>query len=221
MVVNTTRLLSTAAALAVFAGALNAPAAAQIVSSTKPQNPNSGFLANPVPITDVNDAFDFSGQTLPALFSEIEFTMSLNDGDTGGPGFPVGYGTSDFDFNQLTLQFRGTEGVGGTLTNSAWLLNGFRDNQYDTRTFIFTTSAAEATQLTNIILGNNRVIAEFIDADPNDNFWDFRNNSGVLGTTTLRFGSAGSISAAPEPASLALFLPAVAVFGRRLRRRTC
>jgi hypothetical protein len=168
---------------------------AATITSTVRQSGWSGTTALPFPLTRPSTPYDFSSQLFANLTSidSITVTLSMVDGDTG-PG--------EGDFNELTL---GLDGI-----DTGLLLNGFRDNQFDTLTFSGVPQNAAA--ILSALQNDGRLVGTVIDSRPND-------NSIVLPddyTTTLQIQGPAH---APEPCSVTLVALGLLPLARGLRRR--
>jgi hypothetical protein len=179
-----------------------------------------------------NTGYDFSSgannfTNLGGSISQITFTMTMQDGDSGTAAQQGG--TADFDFNHLFLYlaapsaYNSTTGLLSGGVNTGILLNGFRGlGLQDTQTFTAsinpgTTGAAIISQLTT---GNGHLDAFVVSDNTADTILQpnevFVGNDPANATTTLTLGSA-----VPEPATYALLamgsLLALAPKVRRLR----
>jgi hypothetical protein len=96
--------------------------------------------------------FDFSTQPKLCTIDQIDFTFTMEDGDTG---------VGDFDYNNLSLALDDV--------NTGIKLNGFKSGQENTLSFsIANLSDSVMSQLLNK-LNDGQLLASIVDATPNDN----------------------------------------------------
>ncbi|MBV9126624.1 MAG: PEP-CTERM sorting domain-containing protein [Verrucomicrobia bacterium] len=184
--------------------------------------------ANHPAIVNAASGYNFTGANsytnLNNNISQITFTMTMQDGDTGAGNFDVGH-LSLYLAAPSAMTYNATTGVvltGGV--NTSIVLNGFRGNGFqDTNTFTLsinsgTVGAAILAQLSTgagvldaFVVSDNAIDTA---ANPNEVFVG-NNNSNAVTTLTL--------SDVPEPTTTAMLIGAggllLASAGwRRLRR---
>jgi hypothetical protein len=164
-----------ATCLAFLAGA--SAAGAVTLSAIADQNGFNGYIgASGAAFTAL--PFDFSAQNYTGLgaIDALTLTLRINDGDTSHDAF---------DFGQLTLALDGID--------TGILLNGFRNNKTDTRTF--TSAPANADAILAALRLDGRLNPSVLDRSPNDNLVlfpaNFKATLSITGTPV------------PEPASAA------------------
>jgi hypothetical protein len=191
-------LFFTLATIAVLA--LNANA--QSISATTNQTNTQQQLSTTDPAELTATAWNFTGQTIPAMISFISITLTLQDGNSA---------SGEFDFNHLFLQLDNV--------NTGLRLNGFRGfGLQDTLTISgFVTNAVSIALGT--ALADGMLTGSIVTDNPNDtviqpnDIFVGNNTSNAMTTLTL---------AVPEPATVAFvgmgLLLAIAPQVRRLRR---
>jgi large repetitive protein len=129
------------------------------------------------PVTTIACGLQSCTSYFGGAITRISVRFTAYDGDT-----KVG----DFDQNKVTLGLNGTtignftttltqttNTAGTTLIGSS---NGFGNNTYDTGWF----QSTDATLAANI-LATGTLKSTLTDATPNDNYWDFRQGSDIVG----------------------------------------
>jgi|SRR5215203_1217224 len=101
-------------------------------------------------ITAATNPYSFSKTSKIASIKQVTITATINDGDTG---------SGEYDENDLFLQL--------DTINTGIALNGFRNNQTDTRTISGMPNQPGA--LKRALKADGKLEARIIDADPNDN----------------------------------------------------
>ncbi len=147
--------------------------------------------------------------------AEAAVRLTVSDGDTG-------VGEFDYDQNDLyvnSVDFGSFSDVATeetsndgqtTLSNS----NGFLNNQLSTGWF-YNNTLTDLVSLYDSIVATGSIEFSLADADPSDNFFDFK--QGVDGSL-INVGSGPVVgpNPIPEPSTFALF--AMAIFGFGLRK---
>ncbi|WP_296419874.1 hypothetical protein, partial [Pseudooctadecabacter sp.] len=133
---------------------------------------NPFTINNPIPLDcGVRSCTDYFGGSIDRMY--VRF--SAYDGDTQ---------TNGFDFNDISLIMNGvsvgnwssiqTEKTDNSGTQSFGFEQGFGNNSFNTGWF----SSTNQTLLSNI-LSSGQTTTQVFDADPNDNYWDFRRGNSL------------------------------------------
>jgi hypothetical protein len=148
--------------------------------------------------------FDFGNQAKLCTIDKMEFTFTMEDGDTA-PG--------NFDFNNLTLALDDV--------NTGIKLNGFASGQENTLTFSLDRNSPNwiSDSVMNQILGklnsDGQLLASIVDATPNDND---ANLYSIFDTTLKLTGTCPD--AVPEPDAILVWgIAGTAIVVARMRRR--
>jgi hypothetical protein len=148
--------------------------------------------------------FDYGNQAKLCTIDKMEFTFTMEDGDTG-PG--------NFDFNNLTLALDDVD--------TGIKLNGFNSGQENTVTFSLDRNSPNwiSDSVMNQILSNlnsdGQLLASIVDATPNDND---ANLYSIFDTTLKLTGTCPD--AVPEPEAILVWAAAGTVLVvARMRRK--
>ena len=136
--------------------------------------------------------FDYSNQPKLCGIDSIQFTMTIEDGDTG---------VGQFDANKL---FLGLDNV-----NTGLALNGFQTGQENTLSFTLDRAAgltdATIQQILDNLNDDGQLFASIIDTTPDDNnvnlYSVFDTSLNILGTTCINPDPNG----VPEPTAIAVW----------------
>lgn len=136
------------------------------------------FQGNPFTINDPIDldcGFSTCSTYFGGAITNIYIRFSAYDGDTQVNGF---------DEDDITLRINGftvgnwsdvqTEITDTSGVNSSGFVQGFGNNTFNTGWFSSTNPA-----LLSNILSTGSTVSQVFDADPNDNYWDFRRGSNL------------------------------------------
>lgn len=136
------------------------------------------FRGNPFTINDpigLDCGFSDCSEYFGGGIAEMYIRFSAYDGDTQ---------TGGFDENDISLRINGfnvgnwsdrtTEITNNAGTQSFGFANGFGNNTFNTGWFSSTNQA-----LLDNILATGQTITQVFDADPNDNYWDFRRGNNL------------------------------------------
>jgi hypothetical protein len=148
--------------------------------------------------------FDFNNQAQLCSIDRIDFTFTMEDGDTG-PG--------DFDFNNLTLALDDI--------NTGIKLNGFKSGQENSLSFSLDRNSpnwisdSTMNQLLSKLNEDGQLLASIVDATPNDND---ANLYSIFDTSLTLQGLCPD--PIPEPAALLVWAAAGGAFVvARMRRK--
>jgi hypothetical protein len=151
-------LLTLALALAVSMAAFAGEAEAKKKKKTKPftkistvaQSGDTTVNANAADITGITP-FTFSNTSKIRSLDQIAIQLTIDDGDTG---------SGDLDQGDLFLELDGI--------NTEIKLNGFRNNQTDTRTITGTLDPGKEAQILAALKADGQLAASIKDADADD-----------------------------------------------------
>ncbi|MEQ6204566.1 hypothetical protein ABMC88_16115 [Sulfitobacter sp. HNIBRBA2951] len=133
----------------------------------------AAFNGNPFTINNpltLNCGFSSCADYFGGALSNVYIRFSAYDGDTQVNGFDeddISLRLNGFDvgnWSDVTTDITNTDG-----TTSFGLVQGFGNNTFNTGWFSSTNSA-----LLSNILTTGQTTTQVFDADPNDNYWDFR-----------------------------------------------
>ncbi|MBY0589492.1 hypothetical protein K2X85_20140 [bacterium] len=148
--------------------------------------------------------FDYGNQAKLCTIDKMEFTFTMEDGDTGA---------GNFDFNNLTLALDDVD--------TGIKLNGFNSGQENTVTFSLDRNSPNwiSDSVMNQILSNlnsdGQLLASIVDATPNDND---ANLYSIFDTTLKLTGTCPD--AVPEPEAILVWAAAGTVLVvARMRRK--
>lgn len=119
-------------------------------TSIKPQSGDTNVQVEVANITAPNDPFSFRRTSKIVSINRVIITATMDDADSG-PG--------SFDENDLVLKLDGID--------TGIKLNGFRNNQLDTRTN--SGEPINKRALKNALKQDRKLQAAIIDRDPGDN----------------------------------------------------
>jgi hypothetical protein len=142
--------------------------------------------------------FDFSTQPKLCTIDRIDFTFTMEDGDTG---------VGEFDYNNLSLALDDV--------NTGIKLNGFKSGQENTLSF--SLSGLNETTMNQLLskLNDGQLLASIVDATPNDND---ANLYSIFDTTLSLTGTCPD--AIPEPTAILVWAAAGgAMVVARMRRK--
>lgn len=131
------------------------------------------FRGNPFTVNDpiaLNCGFTSCTDYFGGAIARMDVRFSAYDGDTQPGGFDENdinlliNGTDIGSWSGITTERTNTDG-----TQSFGTTTGFGNNTFNTAWFSSTNTA-----LLNNILTTGQTVSQVLDADPNDNYWDFR-----------------------------------------------
>ncbi len=149
--------------------------------------------------------FEMNGSALCSI-DAMQFTMTIQDGDTG---------LSDFDYNNLSLALDGV--------NTGIKLNGFKAGEKNSLSFSIDENSlgwsdSAMQQILDNLKSDGQLFASIVDATPNDNAVNLYS---AFDTTLTLTGTVcpPDPNAVPEPATILMWGAAGLVLVYRNRRR--